>query len=71
MKLYGNNRQLAAQLLETAFAILRNEGLRPADCLAISYHQLADGIDVSPEEQAGLHEYLQRVIDEIAALRSQ
>ncbi len=41
MKLYGNNRQLAAQLPETAFGILRNEGLQPADCLAVAYGLLA------------------------------
>ena len=62
MKLYGNNRLLAEQLLETAFAILRNEGLQPADCLAIAYGQLADGIDVTPIQQVVLHAYLRRVL---------
>ena len=50
MKLYGNNRQLAEQLLETAFALLRNEGLQPANCLALVWGQLAGGIDVSPSQ---------------------
>ena len=62
MKLYAHNRQLAEQLLETAFAILRNEGLQPADCLAMAYGRLVDGIDVSPVQQAELHDYLRRVL---------
>ena len=61
MKLYGNNRQLAEQLLETAFSILRNEGLQPADCLASIYGQLHDGIDVSPAQQAALRACLRRL----------
>jgi hypothetical protein len=62
MKLYGNNRLLAEQLLETAFAILRNEGLQPAECLAMAYGQLTDGIDVTPVQQAVLHDYLRRML---------
>ena len=62
MKLYANNRQLAEQLLETAFAVLRNEGLQPVDCLALVCHQLADGIDVSPAQQATLHDFLRRLL---------
>jgi len=62
VKLYGNNRLLAEQLLETAFGILRNEGLQPADCLAISYHQLADGIDVTPARHAAMQDCLRRLL---------
>jgi hypothetical protein len=62
MKLYGHNRLLVEQLLETAFAILRNEGLQPAECLAMAYGQLADGIDVTPVQRAALHDYLRQVL---------
>ena len=41
MKLYAGNTDLAGQLLETAFAILRNEGLQPVDSMALVYSQLA------------------------------
>ena len=62
MKLYGHNRLLVEQLMETAIAILRNEGLQPADCLAMAYGRLVDGIDVNPVQQAELHDYLRRVL---------
>ena len=62
MKLYANNRLLAEQLLETAFAILRNERLQPVDCLALAYGLLADGIDVNPAQQVELHDWLQRAL---------
>lgn len=58
MKLYANNKILASQLLETAFTILRNEGLEPVDCMAMVHDQLIDGIDVSHEQRAALRGYL-------------
>ena len=58
MKLYADNRRLAEQLLETAFALMRNEGAEPGDCLALAYRLLADGIDVSPAQRAALREFL-------------
>jgi len=62
MKIHANNRQLAEHLLETAFAILRNAGQEPVDAMALSYGLLADGIDVSPNQQAELHHYLRQVL---------
>jgi len=62
MKLYANNRLLAEQLLATAIAILRNEGLGPADAMAIYYGLLAEGVDIPPGQQAELHEYLRLVL---------
>jgi len=62
MKLYAGNTGLAGQLLETAFAFLRNEGLQPVDCMALVYGQLAGGIDVSPAQQVALHDYLRQVL---------
>ena len=64
MKVYASNTFLAGQLLETTFAVLRNEGLQPVDCLSMVYGQLVDGIDVSPAQQAALHDYLQKIVDE-------
>jgi len=64
MKVYASNTFLAGHLLETAFAVLRNEGLQPVDCLSMVYGQLVDGIDISPAQQAELHDYLKRVVDE-------
>jgi len=62
MKLYADNTALARQLLETAFAILHNEGLQPVDCLALVYGQFAGGIDVSPAQQMALHDYLRKIL---------
>jgi hypothetical protein len=62
MKLYAGNTALAGQLLESAFAILRNEGLQPVDCMALAYSQLAGGIDVSPAQQVAMHDCLRRVV---------
>ena len=64
MKMYAGNTVLAGQVLETAFAILRNEGLQPVDCLSMAYGQLADGIDISTAQQVALHDYLRKVVDE-------
>jgi hypothetical protein len=63
MKLYAGNAGLARQLLETAFAILRNEGLQPVDCMALVYGQLTGGIDVSPAQQAALEDFLKQVLN--------
>ena len=65
MKLYADNKALAGQLLETAFSILRNEGLQPVDCMVMVYGQLTEGIDVSEAQNKALHDYLQQVVDEI------
>ena len=62
MKLYANNRLLAEHLLETAFAILRNEGQQPADVMALVYDLLTSGIDVTTIQQVALHDYLRRVL---------
>ena len=62
MKLYANNHLLAEQLLATAFALLRNEGLGPADAMETSYRLLTGGIDITPAQQAELHEYLRQVL---------
>ena len=63
MKLYANNYQLAEQLLENVFALLRNEGLQPADCMALAYRLLADGIDVSPAQKDSLREFLTQALN--------
>jgi len=65
MKTYANNEVLAGQLLETAFAILRNEGLQPVDCMEMVYGQLTEGIDVSDAHRASLRSYLREVVDGI------
>ena len=65
MKLYADNKALAGQLLETAFSILRNEGLQPVDCMVMVYGQLAEGIDVSDVHRASLHGYLREVVDDV------
>ena len=62
MRLYANNYLLAEQLLATAFAILSNEGLEPADAMETSYRLLTGGIDTAPARQAELHEYLRQVL---------
>ena len=64
MKLYADNKALASQLLETAFAILRNEGLQPVDCMEMVYGQLTEGVDASEVNRAALLDYLQQVVDE-------
>ena len=50
MKLYADNRRLAEQLLETAFALLRNAGAEPEECLALAIGMLAGGVDDNPED---------------------
>ena len=69
MKPYADNTTLAGQLLETAFAILRNEGLQPVDCMEVVYGQLAEGVDVSKVQRATLLRYLQQVVDAAEARR--
>ena len=64
MKVYASNTVIAGQLLETAFAILRNEGLQPMDCMVMVCGQLTDGIDVSEAQSVVLYDYLQQVVDE-------
>ena len=63
MKMYAGNKVLAGQLLETAFAILRNEGLQPVDSMEVVYGQLAEGVDVSEAQRAAMHDYLQIIVD--------
>jgi hypothetical protein len=62
MKLHANNRLLAEHLLATAFAILRNEALGPAGSMAAAYRLLTDGIDIAPNQQVELHDYLRQVL---------
>ena len=69
MKLYGDNTVLVGQLLETAFALLRNAGREPVDILGMVYCSLADGLDVSPRQREGLHEYLRSIVAEYDARR--
>ena len=52
MKMYADNKVLAGQLLETAFAILHNEGRQPADIMALAYDLLVGGIDVTTVQPA-------------------
>jgi hypothetical protein len=62
MKMYADNKVLAGQLLETAFALLRNEGRQPADGMALAYDLLVGGIDVTTVQQSALHDYLREVL---------
>ena len=64
MKLYANNQLLSEYLLETAFAILRNEGLQPVDVMALAYDLLVGGIDTTATQQVVLHGYLRQVLAE-------
>jgi len=50
MKVYASNTFLAGHLLETAFAVLRNEGLQPVDCLSMVSWLMAS-ILVLPSKQ--------------------
>jgi hypothetical protein len=61
MKFYENNKQSAEQLLEIAFAILRNEGQQPVVSIALVYKLLTRDIDVTTTQQAALHGYAQQV----------
>lgn len=63
IKIYGNNRILAQQLLETAFSLLRNEGQSPAAIIAIAYDSLAKGVDVSDVDRAAVLAALQDIIE--------
>jgi hypothetical protein len=62
MKMYADNKVLAGQLLETAFALLRNEGRQPADVMALAYNLLVGGIDVTTVQQSALRDYLRDVL---------
>jgi len=67
MKLYADNTVLAGHLLEAAFAILRNEGLQPVDCMVMVYGQLTGGVDVNEAQCAAMYDYLQKIVDETEA----
>jgi len=64
MKIYADNTILAQQLLEIAFALMRNERQRPAEMMKVVYQLLTSTIDVSYEDQKALHDYLQLLIQE-------
>ena len=53
MKLYADNHWLAEQLLETAFALLRNEGLQPADCLIMAWAAVVWGSGEGDDDRYG------------------
>ena len=62
MKLYASNQLLSEYLLETAFAILRNEGLQPVDVMALTYDLLVGGVDTTTTQKVRLHDYLRQVL---------